>query len=246
VTTWQQLTRTGDAMTPQHRARLVAAGVDPQRLEDVAWERMDGELPSWWNDLGNALYAAPGASLPDRVVELITTFYFHDALIVVGGSMEHLTSLLIGGDEATVFLDERVILTAGEIYCGPRSSVVLHGPVVATRSPVIDARNGGSIVAAGDQLWAAGVYIATDDMHRLEDAATGERINPFGATIRIGHHVWLCREAVVSGHVEIGDHVCVGLRSVVRGQKVPDHVVVAGSPARVVREGTTWSFDDTA
>ncbi|MFS0886576.1 acyltransferase [Aeromicrobium sp. 179-A 4D2 NHS] len=245
MTTWQELTRTDEAMTPEHRARLVEAGVDPDRLDALAWRRLDGPLPSWWNDLGNALYAAPGAMLPDRVVELLTTFYFHDALIVVGGPMEHLTSLLVGGDGATVFLDERVILTAGEIYCGPRSSVVLHGPVVATRSPVIDARNGGSIVAAGDQLWAAGVYIATDDMHRLEDAATGERINPFGATIRLGHHVWLCRESVVSGHVEIGDHVCVGLRAVVRGQKVPANVVVAGSPARVVREGTTWSFDDT-
>lgn len=245
MTTWQQLIRTDEAMTPEHRARLVAAGVEPEHLDALDWRRMDGdELPTWWNDLGNALYAAPGASLPDKVVELITTFYFHDALIVIGGPMEHLTSLLVGGDGATVFLDERVILTAGEIYCGPQSSIVLHGPVVATRSPVIDARNGGRVVAAGDQLWAAGVYIATDDMHRLEDAQTGERINPFGATIRLGHHVWLCRESVVSGHVEIGDHVCVGLRAVVRGQKVPDHVVVAGSPARVVREGTTWSFDD--
>lgn len=190
----------------------------------------------WWDDLGNALYLAPGASLPDHVLDLVTTFYFREALLVVGGPMVHLTSLLLGGDRATVFLDERVVLTAGEVYCGPESSIVLHGPVVATRSPVVDARNGGRIVAAGDQLWAANVYVATDDMHRLEDATTGERINPFGATITIGRHVWLCRDSVVTGHVDIADHVCVGLRAVVRGQKVPANVVVAGAPARVVRE----------
>ncbi|MCD9155214.1 acyltransferase [Aeromicrobium duanguangcaii] len=244
MTTWQQLTRTDDPLTDEHRARLVAAGVEPDRLEAVEWRRMDGPLPSWWNDLGNALYAAEGARLPDHVVEALTTFYFRDTVIVIGAPMDQLTSLLVGGDEATVFLDQRVILTAGEVYCGAGSSVVLHGPLVATRSPVVDARNGGRVVAAGDQLWAAGVYIATDDMHRLEDATTGERINPFGATISIGHHVWLCREAVVSGHVDIGEHVCVGLRAVVRGQKVPSHVVIAGSPGRVVREGTTWSFGD--
>ncbi|WP_146826055.1 acyltransferase [Aeromicrobium flavum] len=245
VTTWRDLTRTDDPMTDAHRTRLMAAGVDPERLEAVDWRRVDGALPSWWNDLDNALYTAPGARLPDHVVQALTTFYFRDALIVVGSPMDHLTSLLLGGDEATVFLDERVVLTAGEVYCGPGSSIVLHGPLVATRSPVVDARNGGRVVAAGDQLWAAGVYIATDDMHRLEDATTGERLNPFGATIRLGHHVWLCRESVVSGHVDIGDHVCVGLRAVVRGQKVPAHVVIAGSPGRVVREGTTWSFEDT-
>jgi acetyltransferase-like isoleucine patch superfamily enzyme len=49
----------------------------------------------------------------------------------------------------------------------------------------------------------------------------------------------------VSGHVEIGSGSCVGLRAVVRGQKVPENVVVAGAPARVVREGATWSFEDT-
>src|SRR5690606_18041599 len=98
--------------------------------------------------LGNALYAAPGAMLPDHVLAGLTTFYYSNALLVVGGSMEHLTSFLIGGNDATVFLDERVILTAGEVYCGPGSSIALHGPVVATRSPVLDARNGGRIIAA--------------------------------------------------------------------------------------------------
>lgn len=244
MTNWQGLARTDEPMTEAHRARLIEAGVEPERLDALAWRRATGPFPSWWDDLGNALYLAPGASLPGHVLDLLTTFYFRDALLVVGSPMEHLTSLLLGGDGATVFLDERVVLTAGEVYCGPGSSIVLHGPVVATRSPVIDARNGGRIIVAGDQLWAAGVYVATDDMHRLEDAVTGERINPFGATIRIGHHVWLCRESVVTGHVEIADHVCVGLRALVRGQKVPPNVVLAGSPARVVREGTTWSFED--
>jgi len=244
VTRWQELGRTSEPITAEHRVRLLEAGVRAERLDDVEWRRMDGGLPSWWHDLGNALYAAPGARLPDPVLATMLGIYFHDTVIAIGSPMDHLGSLLVGGDGATVFLDERVVLTAGEIYCGAGSSVALHGPVVGTRSAVIDARNGGRVIADGDQLWAAGVYIATDDMHRLEDAATGVRLNPFGATIRIGHHVWLCREAVVSGHAEIGDDVCVGLRSVVRGQKVPDRVVVAGVPARVVREGTTWSFDD--
>lgn len=242
--TWSDLSRTDDTLTPEHRARLVAAGVDAERLDAVAWRRLAGRLPSWWNDLGNALYAAPGARLPDHVLAALTTFPYSGGLLVVGSPLDHLTSLLVGGDDVTVFLDERVVLTAGELYCGAGSSIALHGPLIATRSPIVDARNGGRVVAAGDQLWAAGVYLATDDMHRLEDAQTGERLNPFGATIRIGHHVWLCREAVLSGHVEIGEHVCIGMRAVVRGQKVPPNVVVAGSPGRVVREGSTWSFED--
>ncbi|GAA1739931.1 hypothetical protein [Aeromicrobium alkaliterrae] len=232
-------------MIDAHRQRLRSAGVRSEALDAQTWRRVSEGVPAWWHDCDNALYLAEGAYLTDAVLANLTLFPMRDVVIAIGSPMEHLTSLLVGGDRATVFLDERVVLTAGEIYCGADSQIVLHGPVVATRQPLLDARNGGSIVVDGDQLWAAGVYLATDDMHRLTDRTTGERINPFGAHIRIGRHVWLCREAVVTGHVEIGDDVCVGLRSLVRGQKVPARTVVAGTPARVVREDTTWDFADT-
>ncbi|AXT86911.1 hypothetical protein C6I20_12725 [Aeromicrobium sp. A1-2] len=227
-----------------HRDRLRAAGTEASALDALTWRRVRDPLPQWWHDQGNALYLGEGARLPDHVLSDLTTFPLRNVLIAVGSPMDWLSSLLVGGDGATVFLDRRCAMTAGEIYCGGESSIVLHGPVVATRSAIVDARNGGSILALADQLWAANVYIATDDMHRLEDPRTGERINPFGAHIRLGRHVWLCRDAVVTGHAEIGDGAVVGMRSMVRGQKVPPNAVAAGSPARIVREDVGWSPDD--
>lgn len=133
----------------------------------------------------------------------------------------------------------------GEIWCGSDSSIVLAGPVVGTARPFIDARNGGSILADADQLWAADVTVSTDDMHRLEDLATGERLNPFGAHIRLRSHVWLGRDAYVTGNTEIGEGSVVGARSLVRSQNVPANTAVAGTPARVIREGITWRGEDT-
>lgn len=235
---------TASPLTAEHRDRLRAAGVEASSLDGPAWARVTDGLPGWWHDCGNALYAAQGAWLPEHVVASLGIFPVRDVLIVVGGPMEWLTSLLVGGDRALVFLDRRCVLTAGEIYCGADSRIVLHGPVVGTRSAIVDARNGGSIVAQGDQLWAANVYVATDDMHRLEDRLSGERVNPYGADIHLGRHVWLGRDAVVTGHVDIGEGSVVGMRSIVRGQKVPPFSVVAGSPARIVRDGVTWSHED--
>lgn len=169
---------------------------------------------------------------------------FRDALVVVGSDLSTLSSLLVGGDGATIFVGAACELTAGNLYCGGGSSIVLHGPAIATRQAVIDARNAGTVVAGPDQLWAADVYVATDDMHRLEDLHTGDRLNPYGAHVRLGRHVWLCKDAVVAGHAEVGDGAVVAMRSVVRGQKVPAHTVVAGVPARVVRVDATWSHDD--
>jgi hypothetical protein len=231
-------------LTAEHRARLRSTGIDAGVLDETAWTTVTEPLPAWWHDNGNALHLAPGAWLPEHVVAALGVFPVRDVLIVVGSPMEWLSSLHVGGDSATVYFGRDCVLTAGEVYCGGDSRIVLHGPVVATRSAIVDARNGGSIVAGPDQLWAAGVYIATDDMHRLERRSTGERINPFGADIRIGAKVWLGRDAVVTGHAEIGEGSVVGMRSLVRGQKVPPFSVVAGWPARIIRDDVTWSHDD--
>jgi hypothetical protein len=231
-------------LTAAHRDRLRAAGVEADALDATTWEPVGDALPAWWHDNGNALYLGEGARLPEQVVSSLGLIPVSDVLILVGSPMEWLSSLLVGGDSATVFLGRRCVLTAGELYCGADSRIVLQGPAVATRGAILDARNGGSIVAGPDQLWAADVYIATDDMHRLEDRRTGARLNPYGAHIRIGRHVWLGRDAVVTGHVEIGDGAVVGMRSLVREQKVPPATVAVGSPARIVREDASWSHAD--
>ncbi|MFT4083876.1 MAG: hypothetical protein QM638_14935 [Nocardioides sp.] len=235
---------TGEPLTEQHRARLVEAGLDAAELAGLEYRRITAPLPDWWHRGGNALYLRAGFDLPERLVELLTTYPFAQALIVVGTGLEALQCLLVGGDRATVYVGPDSVLAAGEIYCGADSAVVLAGGVVATARAQIDARNGGSVVAQCDQLWAAGVYLATDDMHRLEDVATGARLNPYGAHIRLGRHVWLGREAVLTGDVEIGDGAVVGLRSLVRSQKVASRTAVAGTPARVIREGVTWRGED--
>ncbi|WGL51754.1 hypothetical protein P5P86_17565 [Nocardioides sp. BP30] len=240
VTGWTR----GETLSPAHRRRLLGAGVDPEVLGVLTLRRVLDPLPGWWHDGGNALYLGEGAVVDPALVGRLALYPFADALVVVAADLTNLVSLLVGGDEATVFLGPGTELTAGEIYCGARSAVVLDGAVLATRCAVIDARNGGSIIARTDQLWAADVYVATDDMHRLEDVVTGERINPYGATIRLGRHVWLGRDAVVTGHVDIGDGAVVGARSLVRGQKVPARTAVAGTPARIIREGVTWREDD--
>jgi acetyltransferase-like isoleucine patch superfamily enzyme len=233
------------SLTAAHRDRLRSVGVPENLLADLELHEAGDQLPEWFTERGNAVYLAGGLAISPWLAARLVMYPFSDGLIVLGSRLDTL-SLLLSGTGATVFVGAQCELTAGEIFCGAGSSVVLHGQVVATGEAVLDARNGGSIVAEQDQLWAARVYIATDDMHGLEDLATGVRLNAFGGRIRLGRHVWLGREAIVTGHVEIGDCVVVGLRSLVRGQTVPAHVAVAGTPARVIREAITWRADDVA
>ena len=233
-------------LTELHRARLIAAGADAELLASLVLRELTVDpLDGPWGDDGNALYVAEGVEPPrPELLERLVLYPVGDTLIVLASQTQNLTSLGVGGDGATIFIGPDCEFTAGDLYCGSRSSIVFNGGVTATRCAVVDARNGGSIVAEPDQLWAANVYVATDDMHRLADRATGARLNPFGAHIRLGRHVWLGRDVSVTGHTDIGDDVVVGMQSMVRGQKIPPNTAIGGVPARVLREGVTWSVDD--
>jgi len=60
--------------------------------------------------------------------------------------------------------------------------------------------------------------------------------------IRIGHNVWIGFDSCVLPGVTIGEGSVVGARSVV-AEDVPPYTVVAGNPARIVRELQPQSSD---
>ncbi|HVC15119.1 MAG TPA: DapH/DapD/GlmU-related protein [Acidimicrobiales bacterium] len=87
----------------------------------------------------------------------------------------------------------------------------------------------------GDDVQTGPYVYITDQNHAYEDP--DEPIGrqwPLEAGVSIGAGSWLGAHAVVLPGAQVGRHVVVAAGAVVRG-KVPDHCVVAGVPARVVR-----------
>lgn len=89
-------------------------------------------------------------------------------------------------------------------------------------------------------LFAAHVVVTTSDMHPIFDRETGERLNP-AENVAIGRDVWIGDGAYIMKGVTIGHGSVVGARSVVTSS-TPEHVIVAGNPARVIRENVEWRF----
>jgi carbonic anhydrase/acetyltransferase-like protein (isoleucine patch superfamily) len=100
-----------------------------------------------------------------------------------------------------------------------------------------------SLVIGDDVFTGPYVYI-TDQNHGYADPdePIGRQM-PQNAAVRIGPGCWLGTGAVVLPGASIGRNVVVAAGSVVRGT-VPDRCVVAGVPARVIRQyvpGDGWA-----
>lgn len=87
--------------------------------------------------------------------------------------------------------------------------------------------------------WALGIVIHKDaklgdDCWIMQNVTIGRKSGEPGVP-RLGKNVAVGAGAVVLGDIEIGDHCVIGANSVVN-QSFPARCVVAGVPARLIRE----------
>ena len=100
----------------------------------------------------------------------------------------------------------------------------------------IQARQGINI---GHNLWTGpGVGIISSN-HDLDDYRYHTAADP----IEIGDNVWLGMNTVVLPGVRIGSNVAVGANSVV-SRDLPDNVIAAGSPCRVLKAKPPYKGPD--
>jgi serine acetyltransferase len=145
------------------------------------------------------------------------------------------------GDQTMVA--EQVTLSAGMMPGHDLGSA----PVLLIGDRCVIGR-GSHIVAhhriqVGDDVYTGPYVYITDQNHSYADPdAPIGRQWPANAAVSIGAGSWLGTGAVVLPGSVIGRNVVVAAGSVVRGT-VPDHCVVAGVPAEIVREyepGIGW------
>ncbi|MCS0635641.1 acyltransferase [Streptomyces sp. LP05-1] len=130
---------------------------------------------------------------------------------------------------------EQVTLSAGMLPgldLGPEPVVTLADGVVLGRGSHVVAEAPVSIGAntfCGPYVYITSTNHSYDDPHQPVG-----RQWPRAEPVRIGPGCWLGTGAVILPGARLGRNVVVAAGAVVRGE-VPDHAVVAGAPARVVR-----------
>ena len=96
------------------------------------------------------------------------------------------------------------------------------------------------IEIGNDCMFARRIAIYAHDGHNIYNGTTNEIINIPKNSLKIGNHVWVGHGVHISKGSIIEDNSIIGMGSVVAG-KFEKGVIIAGNPAKKIRENINWS-----
>ena len=89
-------------------------------------------------------------------------------------------------------------------------------------------------------MFSYGIEIHTTDYHSIIDKY-GNRINPSESVI-IGDHVWIGIRTIILKGSEIASNSIIGAGSIVNNKISEENVVIAGNPADVRKKYVNWDI----
>ena len=103
----------------------------------------------------------------------------------------------------------------------------------------IAAIEGTQISFGDDCLFSTNVIFRTGDSHSIISTETKKRINP-SISIIVGNRVWFGNNTTILKGVQLFDDTIIGTGSIVVKSPGISNVIIAGTPAKVVKRNVRW------
>lgn len=140
------------------------------------------------------------------------------------------------GENAAVRLGHSVFIGPGvNLIVKKNANLYIGNSTYFTSDMHLEVLN--SISIGNDCAISWGVTIIDDDHHEII-FADKKNVKP-GASVVIGDKVWIgCNVTILKG-TRIGNNCVVAAGSIVKGV-FPDNTLIAGNPAKIVKENIDW------
>jgi acetyltransferase-like isoleucine patch superfamily enzyme len=170
------------------------------------------ELSFRQNGCGNQVVFGSGVVLRDLKI----VFKAKNSKLIIGDDVQLAGAILIVGDGRTLTIGERTTARGISILC-----------------------RGADITIGTDCMFSREIEVRSTDVHKIYDCTTGEHLNPAAPTI-IGRGVWVAARAFISKGAKIPDGSIVGAASFVNRAFDEPNVIIAGTPAKIVKTNVRW------
>lgn len=152
--------------------------------------------------------------------------------------------LTIVGDNNNIIIEENTYIFKGSIVigtgdCPTNNCTVYIGPNSGFGGIEIFLLENDSTVTIGeDCMFSYDIKMSCSDTHSIFDV--DNNLLNIGKFIKIGNHVWCGQGTIIGKNVEVKDNSIIGWGSVVTRQFDKSNVVIAGNPAKIVKENVNW------
>lgn len=143
------------------------------------------------------------------------------------------------GNNSKILIDNRCYLNELSIYFEDNSDFVHIGEHTSMDGKIeLACIEGTSIIIGKDSMFSRNIHIRTGDAHLILDPK-GDRIN-YSKNVMIGDHVWVGTGVLITKGCSVGAGSVVGAGAIVTGKEFPKNSIIAGVPAKVIRENVFW------
>lgn len=155
--------------------------------------------------------------------------------------IDHLSLHIIGSNNIIEIGDKCTIQKGCALWIiGNNCKVTIGDDTRIGANCAIEVQEDNQCIEIGnDNLWSHNIRLRNNDSHYIYDTITGERTN-YPKPIIIGNHVWIAAYATVLKGVTINDGAVIGTHALVT-KDIPNNVVAAGIPAKVLQSNIEWS-----
>lgn len=172
----------------------------------------DSQINFWRKSSGNVVHF--GDSFYCNNLKIV--FKGNNNKLIFGDNIKFTGHILIVGSNRTVQIGDNT--TAQGVYILSRDEDVVIGK---------------------DCMFSREIEIRSTDVHKIYDLTTGERLN-LAKKIIIGDNVWIAARVIVSKGAVIPNGCVVGASSFVNKCYELPNSIIAGTPAKVVKENIRW------
>ena len=160
--------------------------------------------------------------------------------VAIAGEVRNST-IIIDGYSNELIIEESVALNHSTIVVrGNHCRVHIKQFTTIGGTHFICMGQGKSLMVGENCMLAEQSEIWASDSHPI--FSTHNKTKPMNESrdVVIGNHVWVGKKAIVLKGVEIGNNAIIGMASVVT-KNVPANTIVAGNPAKVIKNEVDWS-----